>query len=83
MSDVRLDTKVPWAGGCCAGELRLTIPRRRHPVLDEDEHKEQQALIDHEKPGLDAAQQPNERLHQAYPKKVVQLIAANTAHRDT
>jgi len=77
MSDAKLDTKVPQA------LLRLAIPRRRHPMLDKDEYEKQQALIDHEKQAIHATKQPNDSLHHSNPKKVVQLITADTAYWNT
>jgi predicted DCC family thiol-disulfide oxidoreductase YuxK len=52
-------------------------------VLDNDEDKEQQAFIDYEKPTFDSAEQPNDCLHKADPKKVVKLIATDRAYFET
>ena len=74
MSDVYLGIKVPQT------LLRLAIPRRRHSVLDNNEYKKQQALIDYKKPGINAAHHPNDRLYEAYPEEVVQLVTADSTH---
>lgn len=59
------------------------LPWHRDPVLDKDEYEKQQALINHKKPTIDATKQPNGGLHQTDPEKVVQLITADTAYRNT
>ena len=67
----------------CKTCLWSVLPRRGHPVLDKDEYDKQQALIDHKKPTIDASKQPYAGLHQADPKKIVQLITADTAYLNT
>jgi len=52
-------------------------------MLDKNEYEKQQALIDHEKQAIHATKQPNDTLHHGNPKKVVQLITADTAYWNT
>ena len=52
-------------------------------MFDNDEHEKQQAFIDYKKPAINAAEQPNYRLHQTDSKKIIQLIPTDTANRNS
>ncbi len=52
-------------------------PRHGYSVLHDDEHDEQRYFVNHEEPTIDQPEGQEERLYDAYPEKVVELIPAN------
>lgn len=61
--------------------LRVVMPRRRQPVLEDYQYYEQQTFIQDKEPPTDASAEPHEGLHATYPQEVVELVATNHANR--
>ena len=51
-------------------------------MLHEDQHNEQQNLVDDEEPTVDAAKGKHDRLHRAHPDEVVKLVSTDRTERD-